>query len=144
MQRCLGIDHGSKRIGLAVGDTASGLATPLKKLESSGTAVGDAAQLKPIIEDYEIDILVVGLPFNMDGSEGGQAKLAREYGAVLARELGLPVEFWDERLSSAAADTLLDEREELTVKKRKARRDALAAQTILQGFLDHQRAQLDR
>ena len=143
MPRYLGIDHGSKRLGLAVGDTDMGLATPLKQLESSGTPRGDAEQFRPLIEEYDVDAIVIGLPINMDGTEGDQAKLVRRYGEALAKELGLPLEFWDERLSSAAADSLLNEREELTMKKRKARRDALAAKTILQGFLDHHRETTD-
>ncbi len=139
MTRYLGIDHGSKRLGLAVGDTDMNMATPLKQLDSSGTPQGDAVQLRPLVKEYGIDAIVIGLPINMDDTEGDQAKLVRKYGEALAKELGLPLEFWDERLSSAAADSLLDEREELTMKKRKARRDALAARTILQGFLDHHR-----
>ena len=139
MTRYLGIDHGSKRLGLAVGDTDMGLATPLKQLDSSGSPQGDAVQFRSLIEEYGVDAIVMGLPINMDGTEGDQAKLVRRYGEALAKGLGLPLEFWDERLSSAAADSLLNEREELTTKKRKARRDALAAKTILQGFLDHRR-----
>lgn len=139
MTRYLGIDHGSKRLGLAVGDTDMNMATPLKQLDSSGTPQGDAVQLRPLVKEYGIDAIVIGLPINMDDTEGDQAKLVRKYGEALTKELGLPLEFWDERLSSAAADSLLDEREELTMKKRKARRDALAARTILQGFLDHHR-----
>ncbi len=144
MPRYLGLDYGHKRIGLAVSDADARLATPLKQVDSTGWPRTDAVQLRNIIEDYEIDAIVIGLPINMDGTEGDQAKLTRKYGEALANELGLPVEFWDERLSSAAADRMLDDREELTMKKRKARRDALAAQIILQGFLDHHRNNTDR
>ena len=144
MPRYLGIDYGRKRIGLAVGDTEAAPVTPLRKFDSRGSVDADASQFRRIIEEYGIDAIVIGLPLNMDGSEGDQAKLTRSYGDALGGVLGLPVEFWDERLSSAAADTLLDERGELTTKKRKERRDALAAQTILQGFLDHQRERADR
>lgn len=137
MPRYLGVDHGRKRIGLAIGEAETGLATALRQFNSSGTAKGDAAEFRRVIEEYGIDAVVIGLPLNMDGTEGEQAKLVRRYGQTLARELNRPIEFWDERLSSAAADELLNEREELTTKKRKARRDALAAQSILQSFLDH-------
>ena len=89
MPRYLGIDHGSKRLGLAVGDTDMGLATPIKQLDSSGTPRGDAAQFRPLIEEYGVDAIVIGLPINMDGTEGDQAKLVRRYGEGLAKELGL-------------------------------------------------------
>ncbi len=139
MPRYLGVDHGRKRIGLAIGETETGLATALRQFDSSGTAKGDAAEFRRVIEEYDIDVVVIGLPLNMDDTEGDQAKLVQRYGKALASELSQPIEFWDERLSSAAADELLNQREELTTKKRKARRDALAAQAILQSFLDHLR-----
>lgn len=139
MPRYLGIDYGHKRIGLAVADADGRFAVPLKQLDRRGSVAADAAQLHDILLDYDLDALVIGLPLNMDGTEGEQAKLTRGYGAALAAALNMPVEFWDERLSSAAADQLLDQREELTNKKRKARRDALAAQIMLQSYLDHRR-----
>ena len=85
--------------------------------------------------EYEVEAFVVGLPLNMDDTEGKQAKIARRFGDELARATGKPVRFWDERLSSVAARELL-EGAKLTRKKRKARIDRVAAQVILQSFLD--------
>jgi len=85
--------------------------------------------------EYGVDVYVLGIPYNMDDSEGPQAKLTRSFGTLLAERCGKPVLAWDERLSSHGADAYLSERE-LTHKQKKARRDALAAQIILQTFLD--------
>jgi len=139
MPRYLGIDFGHKRLGLAVSDAEGRLATPLKQLDRAGSAERDARQIRQIVDDYEVEAIVVGLPLNMDGTVGEQAERAADYAQALANALELPVELWDERLTSHAADRMLDERDELTRKKRKARRDALAAQAILQGFLDSRR-----
>jgi putative Holliday junction resolvase len=86
-------------------------------------------------EQYEVAGYVLGLPLNMDGTAGNQAEVTRRFGAALARKSGKPVHEWDERLSSAGADTYLAGHE-LTRKKRRSRRDAVAAQIILQSFLD--------
>lgn len=87
-------------------------------------------------DEFGVEGYVLGLPLNMDGSAGSQAQITRAFGARLAKLSGLPVTEWDERLSSKAADVHLSEFD-LTHKKRKSRRDALAAQIILQGYLDH-------
>ncbi len=139
MPRYLGVDHGSKRIGLAVSDGPGHLALPLKHIDSRGSAERDAEAIRRVVDDYGIDVLVVGLPLNMDGTSGDQAARATRYGTALAAALRLPVEFHDERLSSHAADCLLDQRPELTTGQRRERRDGLAAQTILQDFLDCRR-----
>jgi len=137
MIRYLGIDYGLKRIGLALGDAGGRLATPLKQLDGQGHPSDDARQLRPIIEEYEIEVVVVGLPLMEDGTEGEQSRLTRKFGEAVVAELGLPVEYFDERYSSHAADHLLNQRDELTSKKRRARRDAIAAATFLQEFLDN-------
>ena len=139
MARYLGIDYGSKRIGLAVSDNDARIASPLRQVIENGNKSDVIQRIRKIVDEYDIEAVVLGLPLMMDGREEEQARRTRRFGDVLAKELDLAVEYWDERLSSAAADSLLDEREELTTKKRKARRDALAAKTILQGFLDHRR-----
>lgn len=132
MGRWIGIDPGGKRVGLAVGDTSRGIASPL--------SVVPAAPLAALVEEvcarareYGADGLVVGWPLNMDDTEGLQAKHARELAASLARQTDLDVRLWDERLSSFAAEQAM--RGLLTRKKRKARQDAVAAATILQDFL---------
>ena len=135
MPRFLGIDHGSKRIGLAVSDPDATLASPLTTIVASGDLSDQVAAVLTCARDYEIDAFVVGLPLNMDDSEGNQAKSVRRFGAELQRASGKPVHYWDERLSSLAAEELLRPAD-LTRKKRKARLDRVAAQLMLQDFLD--------
>jgi len=135
MPRFLGIDHGKKRIGLAVSDPDATLASPLTTVAASGRLSDQVAAVLSCAKEYDIDAFVVGLPLNMDDTEGDQAKTVRRFGAELGRVSGKPVHYWDERLSSHAAEELLRPAE-LTRKKRKARLDRVAAQVILQGFLD--------
>ena len=135
MPRFLGIDHGSKRIGLAVSDPGATLASPLSTIHASGNLSDEIAAVLSCVKEYEIDAFVVGLPLNMDDTEGDQAKTVRRFGSKLARISGKPVHYWDERLSSHAAEELLRPAE-LTRKKRKDRLDRVAAQVMLQGFLD--------
>lgn len=133
--RYLGIDYGTKRIGLAVSDAAGGIASPLQTLPVVGTC---DRQVRDVIEaaaDFDVDEWLVGLPLNMDGSSGPQAALAREFATLLAEATGAPVHLWDERLSSYAADAHLSQ-SGLTHLQKKRRRDAIAAQVILQSFLD--------
>ena len=135
MPRFLGIDHGSKRIGLAVSDPDATLASPLKTIDAAANLSDQVAAVLSCAREYEIDAFVVGLPLNMDDTEGNQAKTVRRFGAELERISGKPVHYWDERLSSHAAEELLRPAE-LTRKKHKARLDRIAALVILQGFLD--------
>lgn len=130
----LGIDFGSKRLGFAVCDREQTIASPVENYERQTPAV-DAKALHQLIEDYRIVGLVIGLPVHMSGDEGAQAREARQFGDWAARETGLPLQFWDERFSSHAADVALFQGA-LTKKKQKARRDMLAARAILQSFLD--------
>lgn len=138
--RLCGIDYGTKRIGLAISDPGGLIASPLATLTVKG---GVAEQVRAVIEaaaDYDVAGWVVGLPLNMDGSEGPQAKVTRRFAEQLAKASDRAVHFCDERLSSAEADTYLREAE-LTRKKRKQRRDQVAAQVILQSFLDARRTE---
>lgn len=137
MPRYLAIDHGSKRIGLAVGDSETRLAAPVLGVPGTGTPEADARAVMAAGADFDADAYVLGLPLNMDGTVGPQAKLVREFGEVLGTLSGLPVHYIDERLSSESAREKLIGGE-LTRKKRKARLDGLAAQSILQDFLDSQ------
>ena len=131
----LGIDYGGKRIGLAVSDAGGKMALPLTTLQSHGTVDQHAAAVLAASDDFDIEAFVVGLPLNMDGTEGKQAKLARRFGAELQRASRKPVHFADERLSSQAAAELLRPAG-LTRKKRKHRLDRIAAKVMLQDFLD--------
>lgn len=142
--RYLGIDLGDKRTGLALGDTEIRLASPVEVVEipidrDAGLSLRRALQeaCARLLGEGRAATgeLVVGLPLNMDGSEGARAKLTRAFGTALADVLGRPVHFHDERLTSVAADWSMA-MSGLTHKQKKARRDALAAAAMLQGFLD--------
>jgi len=132
----LGIDHGTKRIGIAVGSTAVAVASPLGVIPAHPA---DAARKRIVYfaREYQVKGIVVGLPLNMDGSEGREAAAARRLAEGLEKAAGLQVRLFDERLSSFAADQALAGR--LTRKKRRARQDALAAATMLQDFLAAQK-----
>ena len=135
MPRYLGIDYGTKRIGLAISDPDGRMASPLSVVRARGDPQGDARAVMTAVEGYEAGEIVVGLPTNMDDTEGPQAKLTRSFGRAIGQVSGLPVHYWDERLSTFAADALIRPAE-LTRTQRRRRRDAVAAQLILQGFLD--------
>jgi putative Holliday junction resolvase len=128
----LGIDHGSKRIGVAVGDTASGIATPLEVIPAAPVPAV-LERIAELARQYRAEGIVVGLPLNMDGSEGPQAAAARQMADQIAQALHLPVRMFDERLSSFQADQHLAGK--ATRGKKKARQDALAAATMLTDFL---------
>lgn len=135
--RYLAIDLGDKRTGLAVGDDVTGIASPLDVIV---TASPDERirQILRAIDDQGPDALVVGLPLNMDGSEGPAARKIRAFVDTLAARCALPAHFVDERLTSVAADDQMA-RTGLTYKGKKQRRDALAAATILRDFLAQSR-----
>ncbi len=105
MTRLLGVDLGTRRIGLAVGDTATGEVKPLATLRRAPSVARDAERFVRFIEEQRIQELIVGLPLNMDGSEGGQAAETREWGVAIAALLPVPLGWRDERLTSAAAET---------------------------------------
>lgn len=135
MATFLAIDYGLKRIGLAVGDDGSTVATPLRPIAGTGRVEDDVRAVLRAAEAYDLTAFVVGLPLNMDGTEGDQARLSRRFGDALARAAAKPVHYVDERLSSFAAEELVQPLD-LSRKKRKARLDSIAAQTILNNFLD--------
>ncbi len=132
--RFLAIDLGGKRTGLAVGDDESRIASPLGVIEAAAEQER-WRQLTRHIDDEKPDALVVGLPLNMDGSDGPAAKQARAFAEALAARTGLPVHVQDERLTSSAADDQMA-RTGLTHGQKKQRRDALAAAAILRAFFD--------
>jgi putative holliday junction resolvase len=130
----LGIDFGTRRIGLAMSDDRQVFAVPLETWTRTVESV-DARHLRQVCEDYRIRGIVVGLALHLSGDESRISHLTREYGDWVARITGLPVTFWDERFSSATADVRLLEAG-LTDTRKDSRRDMLAAQAILQSFLD--------
>lgn len=131
--RYLAIDLGDKRTGLAVGDDATGIVTPLDVIVT-GSAPERLRLVQRAVDDQGPDELVVGLPLNMDGSEGPAAKKVRGFALDLSTRCGLAVRFVDERLTSVVADEQMA-RSGLTHKGKKRRRDALAAAVILRAFL---------
>ncbi len=134
MTRLLGIDHGDKRIGLALSDELQRIATP------HGVAHGEAElgrEIERLIRDESLVGLVVGLPLNMDGSAGPKARQVLEFVERLKQRFDLPVETIDERLTSVQAESMLRDMG-VPPKKRAARIDQVAAQIILQDFLDAQ------
>ncbi|HEY3244156.1 MAG TPA: Holliday junction resolvase RuvX [Phycisphaerae bacterium] len=134
--RYLGIDYGTKRIGLAISDPSGSIASPLTTVPARGTLSEQARAVRQAAVAYDdIGACVVGLPLNEDGSEGPQAKLTRQFAAALEHVMPGPLHLWNEHLSSVTADELLAAGD-FTRKERKARHDRLAAQIILQGFLD--------
>ena len=132
--RYLAIDLGEKRTGLAAGDDVTGLISPLAVIEvRRGNALLDA--LLKEIEAHHPDEIVIGLPLNMDGTEGEGAKVVRQFAEALEARSGKPIHFQDERLTSYAADQQMAQSGR-THKQKKELRDALAAAEILRDFLD--------
>ena len=129
----MGIDHGTKRIGAAVGSAGEAIATPLAVIPARPCAEV-MEHIQRLAADYAVEGIVVGLPVNMNGTEGMQAGLARKMASDLAKATGLDVRLWDERLSSFAADKALAGT--LTRRKRAARQDAVAAAQMLTDFLE--------
>lgn len=138
--RFVAVDLGDKRTGLAVGDSVTGLVSPLEVAEVSVSERGGEALLDTVARAIDEQIgaaageLVVGLPVNMDGTEGPRAKLVRALGERLGKRTGRTVHYQDERLTSSEADWSMA-RTGLTRKRKKERRDALAAAAILRDFL---------
>ena len=129
-----GLDLGTKTIGVAVSDRLLSVASPLETIRRK-KFTEDAAKLEAILDAREIGGLVLGLPRNMDGSEGPRAQSTRAFARNLTARHDLPVTFWDERLSTVAAERALLEAD--TTRKRRAEViDHVAAAYILQGALD--------
>ncbi len=130
--RYLAIDYGLKRTGLAVCDADETLASPLVVLTGQGGLIG---KIRQAVADQAVDAIVFGLPLNMDGTEGDQAKKVRDFAAQLIKQIDLPLFFQDERLSSFDAEKKLAALG-ITRKKKKKHLDAIAAAAILQAFID--------
>jgi putative Holliday junction resolvase len=130
----LGLDFGMKRVGAAVSDPRGQIATPLEVFERRGREV-DARHYQELVRAHEIDQIVVGLPLHVTGGEGESARRAREWGAWLGELTGVPVVFHDERYTSVDAEDVLREAG-VRLARRAAKRDMLAAQILLQHYLD--------
>ncbi|MGF1657782.1 MAG: Holliday junction resolvase RuvX [Verrucomicrobiales bacterium] len=136
MKRVLGIDHGQARVGLAMSDQLGMLAHPLRTLAATPKK-RLMAELGALIKEHQIDTIVLGIPRNMDGSFGSSAKLAQEFCEELAKRTKCKIIEWDERLTTIAAHRALQESGRKT-KNTKDIVDQVAAQMILQGWLDSQ------
>lgn len=129
-----GLDLGTKTLGVAVSDRLRGVATPLRTIRREKFSL-DAAELLKLVAEREVAGLVLGLPINMDGSEGPRAQSTRAFARNLERLTPLPIAFWDERLSTVAAERAMLEAD-LSRKRRAELIDHVAAGFILQGALD--------
>jgi len=133
--RYLAIDHGSKRTGLAICDAGEVMVSPLCVLHGQKQVLDKIAQ---VVVDEEVDAIVLGLPLNMDGSEGPQAKLVKAFAEQLQQRVDVPVELHDERLSSFGAREKLESMD-LSKGKRRGLVDAVAAAEILESFLEQEK-----
>ena len=133
--RLLGLDFGTRRIGIALCDEEQRIASPLENYTRSRPAI-DAQRLKALAGEYRAVGVVVGLPLHMGGEEGQKAREARRFGAWAASATSLPLAFWDERLTTAQAEEYL-RAAQLSPKQRKQRLDKVAAQVMLQSYLEH-------
>jgi putative Holliday junction resolvase len=135
MKKALGIDLGSARVGLALSDDLGMLAHPLETVHVKGA--GDlAAYVAGVIRRESVSVVVIGLPRNMDGSHGPAAAKTREFGEKLRLKIpGCEVRYWDERMTTMAAQKALHEMGR-NIKKSRSVIDQVAAQMILQGYLD--------
>jgi putative Holliday junction resolvase len=132
--RALGLDLGSKRIGVAVSDRSGTLASPLVVLERTGSRATDHRRIAALVAEEEAEILVVGLPLSLDGSIGPAARGAIAEVEQLASVVGVPVETFDERLTTVTAHDLLAHRMRAQARRRIV--DKVAAAVMLQTWLD--------
>jgi len=133
--RVLALDLGSKRVGVAVSDRSGTIATPLTVLQRSGRTSLDHERIRALVEEEEAVLVVVGLPLSMDGSVGKAAQAALREAKALATVVGVPVETFDERLTTVTADRMLMEFRMRAEDRRKVI-DKVAAAVILQSWLD--------
>ncbi len=132
--RLLGIDLGTKRIGIAISDYNQKIATPLQTLDKS-KQVKLIDELESIITEYDIKGIIIGNPINMDGTYGKSSQSAKDIAINISNKIDIPVSLWDERLSTVGAFNLSSELD-INVSKREKDIDKFAAAFILQGALD--------
>ena len=132
--RLLGLDVGTKTVGMALSDVTRTVATPYDTIRRT-KFTADAKSIRQVVETNRVGALVIGLPLNLDGSEGPRAQSTRAFARNLAAHIQVPIAFWDERLSTAAVERHLIEAD--ASRKRRAQViDRMAAAYILQGALD--------
>ena len=138
--RVLALDLGSKRVGVAISDRSGTIASPLTVLQRSGRMALDHERIRDLVAEEEAVLVVVGMPMSMDGSLGKAAQAALREVEALATVVGVPVETFDERLTTVTGDRILKERG-MNAEKRRKVIDKVAAAVILQSWLDR-RAEL--
>jgi putative Holliday junction resolvase len=136
--KLLGLDLGAKTIGVAISDAVRYSATPLETIART-KFTADAARIATLIGENNAVGIVLGLPLNMDGSEGPRAQSTRAFARNLAPKVDVPIVFWDERLSTSAVERMMVEEANLRREKRAEVVDKLAASYILQGALERLR-----
>ncbi len=133
MTRCLGLDPGERRVGVALSDPTGTIASPHSVIDRR--AVDAAAVVRSLCIEHDVECIVVGLPTSLSGTEGPAAVAARAFGALVAEATGLPTEYQDERFTTVTAEAALLEGG-LSRAKRRDVRDKVAAAVILQTYLD--------
>lgn len=139
--RALGIDLGSKRIGVATSDRSGTIATPLTVLQRSGSRLSDYRSIAALVVEHEAECVVVGLPLNMSGSVGAAAQSATDEASEMASVVNVPVYTYDERLTTVTADQILMQ-QKMKAQARRRVVDKVAAAVMLQSWLEHRRHQL--
>ena len=135
MVRALGVDLGSRRIGVAVSDDAGALASPIEVLDRCGDEAGDHRRLGEIVAEYDVEVVVVGLPLSLDGSDGPAAVEYRAEAERLSDHLSVPVETYDERFTTVTAEQQLRQAG-VPGRAQRAVIDKVAAAVLLQAWLD--------
>ena len=133
--RAVGIDLGEKRIGVAISDSGGSLATPYEVVTRTGSRDEDHRRIKAIVEEVEAEILVVGLPLSLDGTEGKAAQGARQEAEAIGQTVSVPIELHDERLTTVEAERILKE-QGLDAAERRNVVDKVAAAILLQAWME--------
>lgn len=133
-QRLLGLDVGAKTIGIALSDVGHIIASPTTTIRRTKFRA-DVAELKALVEEHEIGALIIGMPFNMDGTEGPRCQSVRQFAVNVLEVIDIPAALWDERLSTVTAERALLEAD-MSRKRRAEVIDKMAAAVILQSALD--------
>ncbi len=136
--RIMALDVGEKTIGVAVSDPTGLIAQGIQIINRKSIQK-DFSIIKDLVEQYEVHEIIIGLPLNMNGTEGTQTEKTRRFGQKLLSNLEIPVVYWDERLTTMAAERMLVEEADLSRAKRKKVIDKMAAVYILQNYLDKER-----
>ncbi len=136
--RVLGVDYGDRHIGLALSDILGLTAQPLATIRLEGSEADRTAVVRDLVQRHQVDRIVVGLPLRMDGSEGSRAEMTRRFAAWLEKAAGVPVEFWDERLTTCQALRSVQE-QNVRIKAKRSVVNQIAAVIILQGYLESKR-----